>query len=58
MSSRKYCTDINTLAWGCRSSCRGEGGGRGESMRAGSSQAGLRTRPHGWSPKAQGVLAA
>lgn len=26
-SSRKYCTDINTLAWGCRSSCRGEGGG-------------------------------
>lgn len=25
MSSRKYCTDINTLAWGCRSSCRGEG---------------------------------
>ena len=30
MSSRKYCTDINTLAWGCRSSCRGEGGGVNE----------------------------
>lgn len=30
MSSRKYCTDINTLAWGCRSSCRSEGGGVNE----------------------------
>lgn len=60
-SSRKYCTDINTLAWGCRSSCRGEGGGGGRgggSMRAGPGPARLRTRPHGWSPKAKGVLAA
>ena len=29
-SSRKYCTDISTLAWGCKSSCRGEGWGVNE----------------------------
>lgn len=54
MSSRKYCTDINTLAWGCKSSCRGEGEGVNE---GGPGPSQTQNRPHGWSLR-PGVLAS